>query len=181
MNYVYAEKIVKSHYSSWIELLLTLSPWGIRHTNQNWGVSLRPCESEGRMEPLQYGWFQYMNFHFAKNSVVVTFAILYYPAAAEISVQSVHLVFSIYFIEKEWDICVWIVLNIYIFIEVKYCLGWSVKAFKKCMLMEMFISARRNIPLFVWLTVSFVVVPNEKGSMLIRENTAMFHLPPLLQ
>lgn len=49
------------------------------------------------------------------------------------------------------------------------------------MLIEMFISAKRNIPLFVLLTVSFVVVPNEKGSMLIRENTAMFHIPPLLQ
>lgn len=49
------------------------------------------------------------------------------------------------------------------------------------MLLDVFISVKINILLFVWLIVSFVVVPVEKGSMLIRENTAMFHLPPLLQ
>lgn len=49
------------------------------------------------------------------------------------------------------------------------------------MLLDVFISAKINTVLFVWLTVIFVVLPDEKGSMLIRENTAMFHLPPLLQ
>lgn len=157
--------------------------WGIRHTNQTWGVSVRPLSVNLRAE-----WDLYnMNgsniwiFVLQKIQWYLLFAVLYYASAAEISILPVHLVCSIYFTGKAWEICVWIVLNIYTSIELKYCLGWSVKAFKKCVLMEMFTSAKRNIPLFVLLTVSFVVVPNEKGSMLIRENTAMFHLPPLLQ
>lgn len=44
--------------------------------------------------------FQYMNLHFAKNPVVVTFSVLYCASAAEISLLSVHLVCSIYFTEK---------------------------------------------------------------------------------
>lgn len=49
------------------------------------------------------------------------------------------------------------------------------------MLVDVFTSAKINILLLVSLTISFVVVPDEKESMLIRENTAMFHLPSLLQ
>lgn len=37
------------------------------------------------------------------------------------------------------------------------------------MLLDVFISAKINILLFLWLTVSFVVVPHEKQSILIRE------------
>lgn len=182
LNYICAEQTVKSHHSYWVAFLLTLS-----------------CEESGtkiRLELIlehHYLWIWGRNwtftigmvpiyeFAFWKNPVVVTFAVLYYTSAAEVSILSTYLVRSICFIENAWEICVWIVLNIYIFIELKHCLGWSVKASKKSMPLDVFITAKINILLFVWLTVSFVVVPDEKESMLISENTAMFHLPPLLQ
>lgn len=140
------------------------------HTKQTWTNSGRPLPGNGRAEMDFYNGHGYDRLiAFFKNPVVVTFAILYHASVAAVSILSTYLVCSICFTEKAWEICVWIVLNIYIFIELTYCLGWSAKAFKKSMLLDVFISAKINILLFLWLTVSFVVVPDEKQSILIRE------------